>query len=149
MKKIILFFPLVILLVFTSACNSQNSNTTSVDQPNDVLEKVAGENVYKNVDAGLFKQLTSKGDVVVIDVRTPGEYAQGHLENSTLINFMDKNFEAQIAQLDKGATTLVYCHSGRRSAGAMKKMKSAGFTEVYNLTGGIGAWTAAGGKMVK
>ncbi|MCB9324462.1 MAG: rhodanese-like domain-containing protein [Lewinellaceae bacterium] len=113
------------------------------------MVKGEGLNVFKDVDARLFKQLISKGDVVLIDVRTPGEYAQGHLKNSKLINFMDKNFETQIAQLDKGATTLVYCHSGRRSAGAMKKMKSAGFTEVYNLVGGIGAWAAAGGEMVK
>lgn len=149
MKKIVLFFPLVILLVFTSACNSQDSNASSVDQVNTVMVKGEGLNVFKDVDARLFKQLISKGDVVLIDVRTPGEYAQGHLKNSKLINFMDKNFETQIAQLDKGATTLVYCHSGRRSAGAMKKMKSAGFTEVYNLVGGIGAWASAGGEMVK
>ena len=149
MKKIVLFLPLLVLTIFTTACNSQNSNGSSNQTGTVVLVDNPTENVHKNVAANEFKQLIAKGDVVVIDVRTPNEFAQGHIQGAKLINLYDPNFNAKIADLDKGATTLVYCKSGRRSANAMRKMKSAGFSTVYNLSGGIMSWMSAGGEIVR
>ncbi len=150
MKKIVLFLPLLVLTVFTTACNSQDSNKSSNQTGNVVLvENPAVTTVHKNVSANEFQQIIAQGNVVVIDVRTPNEYAQGHIKGAKLINLYDPNFNAQIAELDKETPTLVYCRSGRRSGSAMRKMKSAGFNTVYNLSGGIGAWMSTGGQIVR
>lgn len=149
MKKIVLFLPLFILAVFTTACNSQSSNNAKESTGNAVLVENKKAGVHKNIDANGFNQLVSKGDVVIIDVRTPGEYAQGHIQGAKLINLYERDFNTQIAELNKETTTLVYCQSGRRSANAMRKMKAAGFTTVYNLSGGILSWRASGGEVVR
>jgi rhodanese-related sulfurtransferase len=149
MKKIVLFLPLIVLTVFTTACNSQNSNAVTEHKGNPVLVENAKEGIHKNIAAAEFKQLVAKGDVVIVDVRTPNEYAQGHIQDAKLINLYERDFDAQIAKLNKETTTLVYCRSGRRSASAMRKMQSAGFSTVYNLSGGIMSWMRAGGELVK
>ena len=77
---------------------------------------------------------------VVIDVRTPAEYASGHLEGATNIDIEASTFSSKIAKLDKSTPYFVYCHSGNRADQAITTMKAVGFT---NLTNG-GGITAAG-----
>jgi rhodanese-related sulfurtransferase len=149
MKKIVFIFPLALFLVFTTACNSQNAEKNSSKEGIAVLVENTTENVYENVAGQQFKQLIEKGDVVIVDVRTPGEFAQGHINGAKLINLYGSDFNDQIAKLNKEKTTLVYCKSGRRSGSAMRKMQSAGFKTIYNLSGGIGSWMSSGGKIVK
>lgn len=79
----------------------------------------------------------------VIDVRTPEEFAKGHLPNAQNINWNGDDFEQQMASLPKTTPVFVYCLSGGRSASAVSKMRSEGFTEVYELEGGIMKWRAA------
>jgi rhodanese-related sulfurtransferase len=86
--------------------------------------------------------------VVVVDVRTAGEYAAGHVEGAINIDVEAPTFDDQIATLDKAATYAVYCHSGRRSGLATDAMGKAGFTSVYNLEGGIADLQAAGATIV-
>lgn len=83
------------------------------------------------------------GSITLIDVRTPEEYAAGHLEGAVNMDLEGGQFSAEIAGLPKDAAYMVYCHSGRRSALAAQAMSDAGFTDVYDL-GGIAAWQAAG-----
>jgi len=82
-------------------------------------------------------------------VRTPDEWASGTIKGATKMNFFDKDFNAQLEKLDKTKPVYVYCKSGGRSGKATKQMKKMGFTAVYNLVGGIGAWDAAGKEKVK
>lgn len=84
---------------------------------------------------------------VVLDVRTPAEFAAGHLPEAKNIDIEGSDFATRIAALDKAATYAVYCHSGNRSATAMERMTAASFTHVYDLAGGIGAWQSMGGPM--
>lgn len=91
-----------------------------------------------------FKQLVDKHEAVLLDVRTPGEYAEGHLAGSTNVDYENPGFSDEIQKLDKNKPYLVYCRSGRRSAAAMQQMKDAGFTNVTNLDGGIMGWQNAG-----
>ncbi len=77
---------------------------------------------------------------VVLDVRTPAEYASGHLEGATNIDVQASTFAAKIATLDKGSPYFVYCHSGSRAAQAITAMKTAGF---LNLTNGMGIEAAS------
>ncbi|RKR14047.1 rhodanese-related sulfurtransferase [Maribacter vaceletii] len=79
-------------------------------------------------------------NAILIDVRTPVEFAEGHLENAKNINWFDKNFEEQIKSLDKEETIYVYCKKGGRSAKAASLLDSLGFKNVINLQGGYDAY---------
>lgn len=83
-------------------------------------------------------------DLVVLDVRTPEEYAEGHLEGAVLVDFYDADFADQLAALDPDAPYLVYCRSGNRSGQALSVMEQLGFSSVVDVDGGIVAWADAG-----
>jgi rhodanese-related sulfurtransferase len=108
----------------------------------------SGGGSVQTVDAPTFLSTAGQQGVVVVDVRTPAEYAAGHLQGAVNIDVEAPTFDAQIAQLDKNATYAVYCHSGRRSSLATDAMGKAGFTHVYNLSGGIADLASAGGQVV-
>lgn len=87
---------------------------------------------------------------VVIDVRTPEEYAAGHLPQAAmLIDFKAADFKDKISALDRGAKYLIYCRSGHRSGLALGVMKELGFADARDIAGGINAWAAAGLPVVK
>jgi len=79
----------------------------------------------------------------VVDVRTPEEFSEGHLQNALNFNWNGNDFDNQISSLDKSKPVFVYCRSGARSAKAAESMRSKGFKEVYELQGGIMKWSAA------
>ena len=85
--------------------------------------------------------------MIVLDVRTPAEYAAGHLEGAVLAD-INGDFETAVAGLDRAAPYAVYCRSGSRSGAAIEAMKQLGFGDAWHLGGGIGAWQAAGEDVV-
>lgn len=91
----------------------------------------------------LINQNKANPDFVVLDVRTPGEYAQGHLKQSQLMNFHGEGFEEELGKLDKSKTYLIYCRSGGRSGMALKLMERLEFESVYNMGGGFNDWSRA------
>ena len=95
-----------------------------------------------------FLAKASQPGVVVVDVRTAGEYAAGHVDGAINIDVEAPTFDSEIAKLDKATTYAVYCHSGRRSGLATDAMGKAGFTNVVNLEGGIADLQAAGAQIV-
>lgn len=84
----------------------------------------------------------------VIDVRTPEEFASGHLPNAVNIDIRGAGFATQVLALDKNGTYAVYCHTGNRSGVALQQMASAGFAHAFDLSGGIEAWSSYGGDVV-
>ena len=84
-------------------------------------------------------------DAVVLDVRTPEEYAAGHLVGAPNINVLADDFRAQVDTLDRNQTVYLYCRTGNRSGRATEIMKEMGFTEVYNV-GGFSDLAAAGAE---
>lgn len=96
------------------------------------------------LDVEAFAAAVTVPGTVVLDVRTPAEFAAGHLEGALNLDVSSPGFTSALAQLDPGATYAVYCRSGNRSAAALELMLGQGFTSAYHLDGGIGAWTAAG-----
>ena len=86
--------------------------------------------------------------VVIVDVRSAGEFEAGHIEKAINIDVEQANFDTKIAKLDKNVEYALYCHSGRRSGIAADKMAKAGFTKITNLDGGIINWQAAGYPLV-
>ena len=96
---------------------------------------------YENVNAATFKQLiTETPNAVVIDVRTAAEARSGSIKGAVNIDIMSMDFQQKIAKLDKNKTYFVYCRSGNRSGQACQMMGDAGFTNVYNLSGGMMSW---------
>lgn len=79
--------------------------------------------------------ISVSSDTVIIDVRTPSEYAAGHLEGAQNIDVQSATFDQQIAGLDKNASYVVYCRSGNRSAAAVAQMEAAGFTNLQDAGG--------------
>lgn len=95
-----------------------------------------------------FSAKVAEAGVITLDVRTPGEFAEGHLKGARLIDFQSGNFENEISILDKNATYAVYCRSGNRSGQAVKVMRDTGFTKVFNMNGGVIDWANAGLPLV-
>ena len=97
----------------------------------------------------LIQENAGNPDFIVIDVRTPEEYASGYIDNAVNIDFYTADFREQLAALDRDKTYLIYCRTGRRSASARDIMAELGFREVYNMSGGIVAWEAEGRPVVR
>jgi rhodanese-related sulfurtransferase len=95
-----------------------------------------------------FSAKVAEAGVITLDVRTPGEFAEGYIKGARLVDFQSGNFENEIAALDKNATYAVYCRSGNRSGQAVKVMQDAGFTNVFNMNGGVIDWANAGLPLV-
>lgn len=101
-----------------------------------------------DLSAKEFQAKTLESGVITLDVRTPGEFMEGHLVNAINIDVESPSFASEIEKLDKSATYAVYCRSGRRSANAVATMKDAGFSSLFNLNAGVQEWTAAGLPLV-
>jgi len=86
---------------------------------------------------------------VVLDVRTPEEYDEGHIEGAVLRDVNGEDFEAAIGDYPRDGRYVVYCRSGVRSRTATRVMQSLGFTDIYEIEGGINAWKEAGQPVVK
>ena len=86
--------------------------------------------------------------LIILDVRTPAEFAEGHLANAVNIDFHGNNFRQDIAELDRQKAYLIYCRTGRRSDRTLAMMKDMGFTRAYNMLGGITQWQQEGFDIV-
>lgn len=93
------------------------------------------------------KKITDKS-IVLLDVRTPAEFASGHISGATNIDFESGTFASDIIKLDKSRSYAVYCRSGNRSGQATALMAKDGFKSIFNLNGGIIDWQAAGNNLV-
>lgn len=86
----------------------------------------------------------SSRKIIVLDVRTPGEYLEGHISIAENIDYKNENFRSELEKLNKKKTYYLYCRSGSRSANSRQIMIELGFKNVYNLDGGINAWKKHG-----
>ena len=118
---------LSIMLVFSAACRAQDER---------LLEPSAA--------ADLMRRNRDNSDFLILDVRTAQEFRQGYIEGAVLLDYYASDFRERFAQLDRDATILTYCRSGNRSSHVLKMADDLGFKNVYDLRGGILAWTEAG-----
>ena len=103
-----------------------------------------GQNAKTNVDANAFNELVkASNQAQLIDVRTPEEFAKGHLINALNFDWNGNEFDKQVSSLNKESSVFVYCLSGGRSAAAAAQLRSAGFKNVIELNGGIMKWRGA------
>ncbi|MFI5380125.1 MAG: rhodanese-like domain-containing protein [Tepidisphaerales bacterium] len=134
----------IVLCGLVGGC-AQNSGTPA--NPNVALPAPAKP--YANVDANQFEALARQPNTVILDVRSAGEYADGHLAGAVNIDVNSPDFEERVAKLDKSKVYVVHCRSGGRSARACGELTGKGFGTLYNLDGGINAWLAAGKPVEK
>ncbi len=125
-------------LVFLFSCNKNTKQNSETDAANPTISVVE-----------FSKKIKEDKNVVILDVRTPKEYAQEHLPNAILENMQEDSFNENIAKMDKSKTYLLYCKVGGRSSKALDIMKKAGFKQVFHLGGGIADWKKAGEQTTK
>lgn len=101
----------------------------------------------KNKSIIEFKEVASE-NFVLIDVRTPEEYAQGFIDGAINMDMKNGSFVSNIQQIDKNKKVYLYCKAGGRSAKASKILDSLGFKNIINLEGGFDAWKEAGNVFV-
>lgn len=128
--KHIALLSLAVFALF-SCGNAQDHNTEGN------LE-VQQQSSVKPLDQNKLAAIMEQENVIVIDVRTPGEVSQGYIKGADLfININGADFQREIGKLDKSKTYVMYCRSGARSGSAASYMVQNGFSDVYNLMGGI------------
>lgn len=124
---------LLLLLLFAGGLSCENMNAQSAV-----------------VEAGEFEKIMQRDKTAqVLDVRTAAEFKSGYIQGAVNYDFYADDFDKNLAKLDKKKTVLVYCAAGGRSASSAEKLLKLGFSKVYDLDGGMGAWRKAGKKVVK
>lgn len=147
----------VAALVVLSACGGGDDDDSVADERADEPAAAAGEPVAAEPTAiAPFGVVTIEegaainefDSVTLIDVRTPGEFAEGHIEGAELVDLNSGEFPAAIGEYDPDGQYLIYCRSGNRSAQAAAIMADLGFGQVWDM-GGIIDWEAAGFPVVE
>ena len=113
------------------------------------LTSACGQGNFENTDVNGFAELIADSSVVILDVRTASEFAEGHIQGAILIDQNQSDFvEKAKAALPTDKKIAIYCRSGRRSANAAGKLGDIGY-KCVNLKGGIIAWKEAGKPVTK
>ena len=135
----------LVLVVGLNACKPSASADTGAAEGAAQVETPVASEPFAVVDAAAFDQaLRQTPDAVLLDVRTPAEFAGGFIPGARLMDYNDPAFADQLAALDKDKPYFVYCAAGVRSHSAFEMMKAQGFRQVIELGGGISAWESAG-----
>jgi rhodanese-related sulfurtransferase len=93
--------------------------------------------------------LTKNQGVKILDIRTPAEYMNGHIQGAKNVDYYSREFKEKLNKLDKSSTYLVYCRSGNRSDKAMALFRELGFTNILHLKNGVKSWVAEGLPLVQ
>lgn len=137
--------PLVLLAALTLATGRLFAEDAAHSAPVAVPAGVA-----KNVSPDeAEKLLKDNPKVVVLDVRTPEEFAKGHIAGAKNVDFKAADFAEKVSALDKGKTYLVHCAAGGRSSKTLDAMKDKNFAALYHLNEGFKAWEKAGKPVEK
>jgi len=137
---------LSVLLIFgtvlVGGCASDPANTSEVSTLNE--EIVSAQEAYTLIQNNL-----DNPDFIILDVRTPEEFDDGHIEGAVNTDFYEGDFRDNVDALEKDKSYLVHCRSGTRSQSTVDIMEELGFTNVYHMTGGFIEWEAEGLPFVK
>jgi rhodanese-related sulfurtransferase len=119
-------------------------------KPGATATEAAKEHAVQNVTPDeAAKLIQDKKDLVILDVRTPGEFAAGHIAGAQNLDFKSPDFAQKVAALDPSKAYLVHCASGYRSGKTMELMEKGKFSEVYHMKAGFVGWEAAGKPVTK
>jgi rhodanese-related sulfurtransferase len=133
-----IFSVLFTSLIFLGCSEAQQPSQQKSENP------VITASISEDYQPTAFAQAMKGKDVLLLDVRTPGEYADGHLSGSVNIDWNSPGFSDAVKKLDKTKPVYVYCAVGGRSSQAKKTMASMGFKEIHNMLGGYDSWSGQG-----
>lgn len=136
------------------AWNAENKEITKGDnEANKKLQEILKKGELKGkvlfgkshqIEVDEFEKLAKSGKVTLVDVRTPKEFAQGHIKGAINVDWKNRHFAKNAtSSITNDKPIAIYCGSGNRGTRAMFAMSALGFTEVYNLKDGIKSWNAA------
>jgi rhodanese-related sulfurtransferase len=131
-------FTLLFIIAFsTLAVHGQDncSNLPVGDMITDITTTQALDTINAYVDKDWF---------VILDVRTPGEYNSGHIEEGVNLDYNSSSFTSELQWFDRNKVYLIHCASGSRSALAKAQMETLGFYRVYNMSSGFNSWNGSG-----
>lgn len=138
MKKLFVVTAAIILSLSLLGCSATSQTNTAKNTT--APTETQSSSSYKKITAEEAKKIMDSGtDHVVLDVRTKQEYDEGHIKDAILIPDTEITQKAESMLPDKNKQILVYCRSGRRSAGAAKELIKLGYTNVLDF-GGIIDW---------
>ena len=143
-----LFFVSVASLIFLYGCGTDIEDVQQKEQKYTNLKIIqecyadeCAEVISETVSAHEFKQKVDSNEYVVIDIRTPKEHQEEHIDaEQQNIDIYADNFSDKIKALDRNKKYLIYCRSGSRTKMGLNRMKAFGFDEVYDLDDGITEW---------
>lgn len=114
-----------------------------------VMGALACTSQYQSISVEDFEAMAQRSGVTVVDVRTPKEYAEGHIAGAVNKDWKSERFAEEIGAYGTDERIVVYCARGVRSQKAAEMMSGMGFTQVFNLIGGFEVWKNAGKPIVK
>jgi rhodanese-related sulfurtransferase len=126
--------------------NAYNKHLASLHQGS--KSRRVGPGAPERIDANTFTSVVASPGITIIDVRTPGEFAQSHIDGAVNYNVEGPDFAHQIMSLDPGGVYAVYCESGNRSQVAVGQMASIGVGSIFELESGIIGWQSTGAPVV-
>lgn len=142
LMKIIPVFMGVAVLVF--ACSQVTDQHVKTDGKVIIVKILEPKEAYDMIEKN-----KNNPSFTVLDVRTPDEYKEGHIEGAVNINYNEPSFNTELARLDKKKTYLVYCRTGRRSKDAVQIMVGQGFENIFRFQGDITRWKSEGLPLIK
>jgi phage shock protein E len=120
-----------LILLALAGCGGDSGTSTAT------IETISPAEVAEIIGEG-------RSDLVILDVRTPDEFAAGHLSDAVNLDYYGPGFADALAALDREAPYVLYCRTGNRSAQVREMMRGLGFAEVHEIAGGFVAWEQAG-----
>ncbi len=143
-KKAIKYLMILILIgminvgvLLTCAFTQTGINNLKIETQTQIIKNITTEEAFN-----LIQENKDNPDFVIIDVRTPKEFSDEHLENAINLDYTSNTFREQLDKLAKYKIYLIYCRTGVRSGNALQIIKkpNLNFREVYNMLGGITKW---------
>lgn len=142
-KSISITTLLVLSFLFISCTPKAQTATKSTKQ-------TVVSNAIVRLNPAEFQKQIQGGKVQLVDVRTEREYKQGHIEGAIFHDYYQRaTFMKKMNTLDKSKPVYIYCLTGSRSSSTAKKLKNAGFSKIYDLSGGVQNWYRNGLKLVR
>ncbi|RME89754.1 MAG: rhodanese-like domain-containing protein [Verrucomicrobia bacterium] len=135
-----------VLVLLLAGCSGRGPETGPIPPASEGPEAQTAPSAAEvvHVDPAEAAKLIAGGDVLVLDVRTSREFARGHIEGATNVDFLAGDFRERLKGVPTNRPVLVHCAVGGRSTEALPALKEAGFAKIYHLDGGFKAWEAAG-----
>jgi len=141
---------LLTALLLAAGCSTGDTATSDAgtESSNSSADAEAAGIRLVSATEGASLQADPPDDLVILDVRTPEEFAEAHLDGAVMIDFYEADFADRLGELDPEVPYLLYCRSGNRSGQTTAIMRDLGFTDVAGVDGGIVAWSGAGLQVV-